>query len=65
MVQEATRLAELALVELAYAQAEIALMGDRSGRMARVLGHIRHAKSCLKALAPEYASTRGRARKAA
>jgi hypothetical protein len=59
------KLAEQALVELAFAQAEIALNGGKTATLARVLGHIRHAKSCLKALAPEYESPRGRARKAA
>jgi hypothetical protein len=64
MVPEPKKIAEQALVELAFAQAEIALNGVGSETMARVLEHIRHAKSCLKAIAPEYAA-RGRGNKAA
>ena len=60
MISETTRLAELALVELAYAQAEMVLIGDRSGRLTRALAHVRHAKSCLKAIAPEYGEIRTR-----
>jgi hypothetical protein len=65
MGTETKKLVEQALVELAFAQAELALNGGRSETMARVLGHIRHAKTSLKALAPDYEAARGRPRKAA
>ena len=65
MVPETKKVAEQALVELAFAQAEIVLNGGGSEAMARVLGHIRHAKSCLKAIAPEFETSRRHAAKVA
>jgi hypothetical protein len=47
-----SELAELASVNLHFAQAEVAMGGDRES-IARALDHIRQAKACLKIMAAE------------
>ncbi len=54
MPSESTKVIAQALVDLAFAQAEIELNGNGPEHMSRVLRHIRHAKARLKAIAPEF-----------
>ncbi len=48
----ANELAELASINLAFSQAEIAMIGDRESVL-RALNHVHQAKACLKILAEE------------
>jgi hypothetical protein len=53
MSRSATDLAEVASINLHYAQAEIAIIDDTASIL-RALDHIRQAQACLRVMAAEY-----------
>ncbi len=62
MVLETTKIIEQAMVDLAFAQAELGLKGARSEELSRAVGHIRHAMGRLKSVAPEFETLRRQSR---
>lgn len=49
-----SKLAEIALINLYYAEAELVVYGDSDGRLHRVQKHIQEAQAMLRVIAPGF-----------
>ena len=49
-----TKLAEIALINLCYAEADLTAEGENADRLERIRQHIHEAEACLKIIAPDF-----------